>query len=237
MSSFLTQVRLHCPALKPHSAPFSHLRHLTQHLASTCMQTAERCRKHPLLCSWTHFTVKTTFQMGPKHCQPPRYISLKDSPFLSQITCSTPLPHLPSATHHLHPHRWLPLKFHSHGRCSREEPPHLPTSSPTTCIPSSYGGRPLFSKSKPSTCHPDPSLSAPLRLNPCRCPLFLLPYPFLLYWIIPVGKHTKPQKHLPLALLSHHPIFLLRFTAKLLKEVCFLHHHFLSPQSLLNPLQ
>lgn len=80
---------MHCPALKPHSAPFCHLRHLTQHLASMCMQTAKRCRKHPLLCSWTHFTVKTTFQMGPKHCQPPRYISLKDSPFLSQINCST----------------------------------------------------------------------------------------------------------------------------------------------------
>ena len=64
--------------------------------------------------------------------------------------------------------------------------------------------------------------------KPTRCPLSLLPYPFLLSWIVPDCKHTRPQEHPPLALWSHHPIFLLPFMAELLKElVCFLHHHFL----------
>ena len=162
--------------------------------------------------------------MAPKHCRPPYYISLRDSAFLSQ---SVPYHHL--LTHLQHPVPTLIGHSHSDSIVMEDAVERSPLSSCHLHIPQRWGNTSLL-ESKPSTWCPDPSVSALLRLNPHRCPLSLLPYPFLLPWIVPACKHTRPQEHPPLALWSHHPIFLLPFTAELLKELgCFLHHHFLFP--------
>ena len=151
------------PGSKPRTAPSSsHSRHLT----GTCTHTAQHCRaptaRLTRLTPWVGPHFKWALSAAKLSC----YVSLKHSPFFARITYFPPSSSLPSPT----PSSMTSLQTSILDNTERSDFvflflyylhvvwPH-PTSPPT------LGGPSLFSKSKPSTCDLDPSLSV-LRLNP-----------------------------------------------------------------------
>ena len=204
-----------------------------QHWSHTPARFSRLHHSHQALNQHVH-TSSWTLQRTPATMQPESRDSLdhvsdgaqtlptsQDSAFLS---ASIPYHHL---SHLQHPISILIGHFHSDFIVMED----AVERSPLVFLPPAYPPKVGEHLSSLVQAFDLVSRSIPLsssETKPTRCPLSLLPYPFLLSWIVPACKHTRPQEHPPLALWSHHPIFLLPFMADLLKElVCFLHHHFL----------